>query len=847
MAKLFSDPTKRIVALYGNTGDHFYTPQLRELDLSSWLWLHFRSLGYERIAFYSPDKKVHFLDERSATQGRLEEVGSDRAQPAERRRPGVSQLAGAMGGARMRRPVAAEPEPPRAEPEAVRLDFGRMSDALAESYLDGMMRGPIPTVLIFQNGEDLFTRLDEAAIRHWENRVANWTGAALSAHSRNLAVLIFRGEASIDGNRFATLRKHLFGGSDQGALLADRSFRIGTARPDEVSSLLHRLRLLGQLDWSPRQIADQCTALAQDLNPKTAGEGTGSMASLIHKVLTEKDMATATDEWEALRQVPSLAAQVEAQLKALVAYARERLASAGPPPAPRGPHDIDRLTPVKPARPDDLANLHLALLGSPGTGKTTLARLVAGIYRQEGLLATGHLVEVTAKDLIEEHLGGTAKRTAEAVGRALGGVLFIDEAYSLNDNDFGKEAVAELIKAMSDYNGQFAVIIAGYTDKIIQFIDARGANPGLPRRFPAANRWTLASYSPAELHAIFERMLADEGREQDPALREVLPEAFARWHRAQDPERFGNAGEVGNLVDAVIREAGTRRVIVREDFAAVPSWGQFLGLQPVPELDAVLRPLDSMIGLASVKAAIRALADTLAVQRHRGRTDLVPGHYVFQGNPGTGKTTVARIMGEVFQSLGLLHRGHVVEVKREDLVGRFQGDAENNMKEQIEKALDGVLFIDEAYQLAADEHDIYGRRAFETLLASMENQRARLCVILAGYPAEMQRLVAANPGFSRRLNNLIDFPDYSAEELLAIALDQFAAQDLRLTEAAQEALAAHLRGWDRRRGRPDFGNAGDVRKLVEAIMGRQAQRIRPLLHQLSPEESATVTEEDVPD
>ena len=845
MARLFSNPTPRVFALYGNTGDHFYTPDLRELDLSTWLWVHFRSLGYERIVFFSPDKKLHFLDARSV---QLAEFGVTEGRAASPSRPSSGRPSGPLGTARIgpRRAAAA---PPTADQAAVvRWDYGQMADDQAGAWLNRLMLEPLPTVIVIQKGEDLFTRLDEEAVRLWDSRFGDWTGARLPSDSRNLAVLVFRGEIGIQTGRLPLLHKHLFGHIETGSPLPDRSFRIGTARPDEVASLMHRLRLLGQLRWSPRQIAEQSATLAQGLAPRDQAEGSKSMASLAHEVVTKDGTEpTVTDQWEALRQVPSLAHQVEGKLKALVDFARERLASAGPPPEPRGPHDIDRLTPVRAARPDDLANLHLALLGSPGTGKTTLARLVAGIYRQEGLLATGHLVEVTAKDLIEEHIGGTAKRTAEAVGRALGGVLFIDEAYSLNDNDFGKEAVAELIKAMSDYNGQFAVIIAGYTDKIIQFIEGRDANPGLPRRFPAGNRWTLASYSPEELRAIFERMLADQGREQAPALRDALPEAFARWHRAQDHERFGNAGEVKNLVDAVIQQAGTRRVIAREDFAALPGWGQYLGLQPVPELDEVLRPLDAMIGLAPVKAAIRALADTLAVQRHRGRTDLAPGHYVFQGNPGTGKTTVARVMGEVFQSLGLLRRGHVVEVKREDLVGQFQGNAENNTKAQIEKALDGVLFIDEAYQLAADEHDIYGRRAFETLLASMENQRARLCVILAGYPAEMQRLLGQNPGFSRRIDNRIDFPDYSADELLAIALDRFATQDLRLTDTAHEALAAHLRGWDRRRGRADFGNAGDVRKLVDTIVGRQAQRIRPLLDRLSPEESATITAEDVPD
>lgn len=846
MAKLFSNPTPRVFALYGNTGDHFYTSDLRELDLSAWLWVHFRSLGYERIVFFSPDKKLHFLDTESA---RRSELGAAASGAAPRATPSSGRPSGPLGTVRIRPREASAPTAQRADRgAAIRWDYGQMADDQAGAWLNRLMLEPLATAVVIQKGEDLFARLDEEAVRLWDSRFGDWTGARLPSHSRNLAVLIFRDEIGIQTGRLPLLHKHLFGSGETGPPLPDRSFRIGTARPDEVGFLLHRLRLLGRLPWSPGRIAEQCVPLARWLNPEKTGEVAKSMASLAEQASKTNDAEqTVADPWEALRQVPSLARQVEDKLQKLVDFAREQLASAGPPPGPRGSHDIDRLTPVQRARPDDLANLHLALLGSPGTGKTTLARLVAGIYRQEGLLATGHLVEVTAKDLIEEYIGGTAKRTAEAVGRALGGVLFIDEAYSLGDNDFGKEAVSELIKAMSDYNGQFAVVIAGYTDKIIQFIEGRDANPGLSRRFPGGNRWTLASYSPEELRVIFERMLADNGRELDAVLRESLPEAFARWHRAQDPERFGNAGEVRNLVETAIRQAGSRRAIVREDLAVLPGWDRYLGIQAVPELDEVLRPLDAMIGLASVKGAIRALADTLAVQRHRGRTDLVPGHYVFQGNPGTGKTTVARIMGEVFRSLGLLARGHVVEVSRKELVGRHQGDAETNMKEQIDKGLDGVLFIDEAYQLVSDGQDSYGPRAAEALLKGMDDNRTRLCVVLAGYPAEIARLLRINPGFQSRVPNFIDFPDYSTEELLEIALGQLTGQSLQVTDGAREALTAHLRGWDHRRSQVGFGNGRDVCNLVETIVKRQAIRIRPLLRQLSPEESAIIGPEDIPD
>jgi SpoVK/Ycf46/Vps4 family AAA+-type ATPase len=247
-----------------------------------------------------------------------------------------------------------------------------------------------------------------------------------------------------------------------------------------------------------------------------------------------------------------------------------------------------------------------------------------------------------------------------------------------------------------------------------------------------------------------------------------------------------------------------------------------------------------------VKVAIRQLTDTLAVQQRRRQGAPAPGHFVFRGNPGTGKTTVAHVLGDTFRTLGLLARGHVVEVKREDLIGRFQGDAEANTKARIEAALDGILFVDEAYQLVADEHDIYGRRAIETLLASMENYRARLSVILAGYPADMDRLVAANPGFRRRLSHIIAFPDYSVEELLEIALRMLADQDYQVGPEATSALAALLRSWDHRRGRPDFGNAGDVRNLVETIVGRHAGRVRPLSDRLDYTTLNLILAEDIP-
>ncbi len=294
-----------------------------------------------------------------------------------------------------------------------------MSDAQAISALDRMLGEPLPTALIFQNGEDLFDMLDADAVRHWDNTLGDWTGARLPSTSRNLAVLLFRDEIDLSRERLPRLRKHLFGEGAERPL-SDRSLRVGTARQDEVTSVLHRLRLLGEIRWTPLQISRYSLTLAQGLIPENITDGITSLGTLSHQVRAHSTPVPATaDPWTQLRQTPGLAKRVEQPLRDLVRDARAKLARHGPPPRRPGTLDIARLSSPRQPAADQLANLHLALLGSPGTGKTTLARLVARLYRDEGILTSGHLVEVSASQLIEEHIGGTAKRTAEAVARAL--------------------------------------------------------------------------------------------------------------------------------------------------------------------------------------------------------------------------------------------------------------------------------------------------------------------------------------------------------------------------------------------------------------------------------------------
>ena len=503
-------------------------------------------------------------------------------------------------------------------------------------------------------------------------------------------------------------------------------------------------------------------------------------------------------------------------------------------------------------------------LGNPGTGKTTVARKLGSIFKAMGILEKGHLVEVDRSGLVGQYIGETAQKTDKVIEDALGGLLFIDEAYTLvkkggSGQDFGQEAIDTLLKRMEDKAGQFAVIVAGYPGEMNDFL---ASNPGMKSRFN--HFFDFEDYDPAELLEIFARMAKSEDYSTDPAAIEIFQKELTSVYRKRD-KTFGNARFVRNLFDDAklklskrylklpesMRDKKALTTFTSEDFLEIFSHHTKAAFNvgiDVDNLNLALEKLNSLIGLQSVKKDVDELVKLAKYYREIGEDiqNKFTDHIIFLGNPGTGKTTVARLVSQIYASLGLLPKGQLVEADRQSLVAPFVGKTAEKTTELINHSMGGTLFIDEAYTLVkvGDTSD-FGKEAIDTLLKRMEDDRGKFIVIAAGYTAEMQKFVESNPGLQSRFTKTFTFEDYNPSELVVITKLILKEKKLILGKEAEQLLLVHYKELYRNRDK-NFGNARLVRNIVETAARKLLLRIVDIpKDSRTPEISATITPEDI--
>ena len=477
-------------------------------------------------------------------------------------------------------------------------------------------------------------------------------------------------------------------------------------------------------------------------------------------------------------------------------------------------------------------SMHTVLTGNPGTGKTTIARKLGEILAAIGYLDSGHVVEVDRSKMVSQYQGETPKVVNELCDKAMGGILFVDEAYTLapvsqtGDRDAqGAQALETLMKRMEDDRDKFVVIAAGYR---MEMENLFRINPGVRSRF---NYFlNLEDYSPEELFQILKVFASKKqyvfSSEAEGLVRKMIEEMYA-----QRDKDFANGRTMRQLFDEICkRQAG--RLQTGDTSQMTNEQLMTIQVQDIPyeapkavDCSECLKKFDGMVGLESVKKEVSSLAAFLTLQIKRGEINTFQGkHYVFTGNPGTGKTTVARIMADVFKTLGILSKGQLVEADRSKLVAGYAGQTAIKTNQLIDTAIGGVLFIDEAYTLKSNDQDSFGAEAIDTLLKRLEDDRGKFICIVAGYTDQMHDFIDTNPGLKSRFTQTIHFEDYTPDELTQIFVNMATAKKFELDEAMQKAVHQQFEQLYLRRDK-NFGNAREARRIFDQTVERQSERL----------------------
>ncbi|MDR1383201.1 MAG: AAA family ATPase [Planctomycetaceae bacterium] len=816
---------RRQFVLSGKTGDVFFADSVRGVckDVESALLYYAVLQDYEIAFVIEPDMTLRFATPEM--QEKYKNITEGKSVDTKKTSKSVKR--GQSAAPKETADSDAESTENKPDASAAVSQIQQNSLSKAQSIFDGIRNRLIPhqtktfivlsrAGLLMQFGQD--GDLTEAAkqkiqsVRHW---------AMTSPGNPQTCSILLVNDTVLDN--FHLLSRRLVSGID------DRTTAFCIESPDEteIRSMLVRLKcrygMTGNVRKTARRLVVQCETkndglynLAEHIKVKMQQKVKPSKLEELFEDKEEEKRRRTLEEakWE-LNSLVGLAT-VKAKVKELVGLAGmiKRRQDAG--------------------QETSAYSLHSLLTGNPGTGKTVVARILGKIYYGLGLRTSDKVVEISVADISSEYNPGdvTAKLRGK-IAEAMGGVLFIDEIYQFADNDWLKEAFENvLMKTMEDYRDQLTVLGAGYGGEYLQ--KTLKINPGVPRRFNHPdNTIEFPNYNVEELLEITKRMLKKENYHFTKQAEDAVKKYIEGRIRVGKME---NAGGARNLVETVIKNAAKREEYEKIDFFDIPS------IKRGGTIDEILDELGSnFIGLQSVKDQIKRIAKRIAFNEREGLTTDGKYNMQFIGNPGTGKTTIARYMSRVFNAVGLIEGIDVVEVSATSLKGSYVGHSKDAVIAAFTKAREEgkVLFIDEAHNLYSSDprhQDSFSQEVIATIVPqTTAPQNARVFTILAGYPEPMRNLMNADPGLQRRFPLIIEFPDYSAEECFAILRNRLAKKKFNIDSDAETALHELINQMKRT---PNFGNAGTMESLAETLFDN---------HLMRDDESKTIMPEDLPE
>lgn len=821
-------------AIYGpGMDDVFLGPDLHYHDVYEMLYRTLRAEGYH-VVFYSQDVHHHFYSYRKADLAEVYGLQAQ-SQPSASGNSGryTAKIVSPFGKRRLGQQTAPQRHAPEPEPDYAQIQtveegahtYYRISDSIdpfgvIDTYVK--RRPKAKTVFVFATASS--DRYENG--EHYKPTFELWMNKFKSQGYGTRIVLLYS-VAQVKGLfnnsvffRTEAFRDILKGSPDEGGGSSPaQMYCLSGPSFDEYHNLLNRRRLCEGMSevLDGLGIEKLSRRMAQITTPVEKGKTAvpGKEETLSHyrdmaradflALLNKFSTGSAMERLRSLCGMESVVAQIENYLENFE-YARAN---------PDGPR----------FRP------HLVFVGNPGTGKTTVARLLAEILQERGLLSRGHLVEATVGDLEGQYIGETRIKTQAICDRAAGGVLFVDEAYGLMSGasahgehvDYGKEAIEVLIQFMESRSDSL-VILAGYPGQMENLL--LNGNEGLAGRFNGEESFIrMADYEPDALYAIFRRNLGKKttttGR-FDNDIRQVITGMYMRRDGS-----WRNAATMEVLAGAVLAQHRRRRATGPLDTGDIPESYMKTIARDVP-VDEILADINALIGLPEVKAKLRQLVITTIENRRLNEeeglvdTEKPNLYFTFTGNPGTGKTTVARMMAKILYNIGLINKPETVPLSKEMLIKPFQGGTSAAIQKIFRDNCGKVLFIDEAYKLN-------GTEAIDEICECFSDEKlmGKQAVIIAGYTRELGQFISQNSGLASRFTdeNIYHFEDYSPDILWNIVVGDLAKKNIGFsdTEGARQLGEEFFVEQQRAKG-PNFGNVRDALSFAKALRSRLLTR-----------------------
>lgn len=845
------DGSSHVIGVYGNLRDEEFISSdliIADFEPSFARWL--REQGFEHVIFFNLQNRLYAYDLTSIESCIGEAVKQEKKTPSSDTQVRNFKDGRPLGlGGKSILKKSAPPKSSRMRPGlSQKGDFYTLSefgDQVILEALEFAMRTSSPRSAVVIVGLDQLV-MEEQTLAKLLGQVSDWRNLPLT--NRNRCFLTFSSGEEAEARSlvenshlriFADMFRRGAGSNLQG------HFRVGLPGPDEVRLITNYVRLTQNkvVTWSEfPHLVDYFYGLGESLKSIHAGliRMQGLDLSQAEKIFRQSAQDFRGSPNEAFDELVGLE---EVKLALQVSLDQMRHAKGNP--------YLKTLN-----RP------HLAFLGNPGTGKTEVARIFARLLKKEKVMRSGKLLEVRKADLIEPD------RARKMCEQALGGILFVDEAHNLMENDQdtqGRRILTLLMTYMEEHRSDLLVILAGQPVGMRRLFEFR---PELKSRMDKIVNFP--DLDPESMAQLFQARMRLTKRGFSADLLDYTNAIFQVMFENRRPD-FGNAREV----DAYVKELFTNHDL-RVKKLGLSIETEVIGLEDLPEsfqqqqeslakrihkknddLEVHLSELNNMIGLQNVKDFFRRLVDNIEFDRSliaegemKDSDYEIPSlHMVLTGNPGTGKTTVTRLFGSILKELGVLKRGHTTETDRSGLVAGYVGQTALKTQKVLDSALDGVLFIDEAYALVSGGSNDFGQEAIDKVLKYMEDERGRIVVAAAGYPQQMQDFLRSNPGLKDRFTTVLNFPDFTEDEMWQI-FELMAGQakpGYNVHPDLADPVKEYLRH-EREENNQYFANARTVRNLFQEILQEHKSRLRELrkLRTVQRDELLTITVDSIP-